>query len=189
MRCKRIGIIVLAIILMCIGTGGTLAWLSDSSGPVKNTFTVGNIDITLGETTTSYKMVPGNTIAKDPKITVKGGSEACWLFVKIEESVPSALSSTYAFDDFISYTLTAGWKPLDNVSGVYYMEIPAGESDQPFYVLKDNQVTVPDTVTKEMMDALEQAEEMPELTFTAYAIQKDNITSAADAWAKLNPGP
>lgn len=185
MRYKRIGIIVLAVILVCFAAGGTLAWLSDSSGPVKNTFTVGNIDIDLNETTgTDYKMVPGNTIAKDPKVTVKGGSEACWLFVKIEEIFPPALSS-YTFNQFITYQLADGWAPLDNVSGVYYMEIPADESDQPFYVLKGNQVTVPDTVTKEMMDALEKAEKLPELTFTAYAIQKDNITSAADAWTKL----
>ena len=67
--------------------GGTVAWLTDKSDTVVNTFTDSDIDITLTESTgTEYKMVPGYTISKDPKVTVKADSEKCYLFVKLDKS-------------------------------------------------------------------------------------------------------
>ena len=49
--------------------GGTVAWLTDKSDTVVNTFTDSDIDITLTESTgTEYKMVPGYTISKDPRL-------------------------------------------------------------------------------------------------------------------------
>ena len=84
---KKTLALVLALTLLVAGVvGGTLAWLTAQTAEVKNTFTVGDINIGLTETTTDYKMVPGNTIAKDPTVTVKANSEACWLFVKVTES-------------------------------------------------------------------------------------------------------
>ena len=80
-----IPIVAIALVLCCV-VGGSLAWLVDQTDPVKNTFTVGDINIDLTETTTDYKMVPGNTIAKDPTVTVKADSEASWLFVKVTAS-------------------------------------------------------------------------------------------------------
>lgn len=101
MKCKRIAIAALAFILICLAAGGTLAWLTDRSDPVVNTFTAGNIEITLQETAFDFKMVPGNDIVKDPVVTVEGGSEACWLFVRVEESVSPAL------EDYIAYEMAA----------------------------------------------------------------------------------
>ena len=55
--------LVLALVLVVGGVvGGTIAWLTDETEEIKNTFTVGNIDIELAETTTNYKMIPGETI-------------------------------------------------------------------------------------------------------------------------------
>ena len=52
--------VVAAALALCCAIGGTLAWLTDKTDPVVNTFTVGNVDITLAETTgQEYKMVPG----------------------------------------------------------------------------------------------------------------------------------
>lgn len=179
MKKKTIALVLACILCVGIGVGGTLAWLTDSTEKVENVFTVGNVDITLAETTTDYKMVPGNTIAKNPKVTVEGGSEACWLFVKIEESSN--------LDSFISYTVAAGWTELTPGSGIYYREVAAAASDNSFDVLANNQVTVNGTVTKDMMDGLNVTDAtQPTLTFTAYACQKDNVTSPADAWAKIN---
>lgn len=60
---KKVLISVTALALViCCAIGGTLAWLSTKTDPVVNTFTVGDIDIELSETTKDYKMVPGNTI-------------------------------------------------------------------------------------------------------------------------------
>ena len=178
--------LLLALVLVVGGViGGTLAWLTDVTAPVTNTFTVGNIDIDLTESKNlDLKMVPGNTITKDPKVTVKANSEACWLFVKVEESTN--------FSSFLTYEMAAGWTQLkkdasnNDVAGVYYREVPATTADTEFAVLASNQVRVKDTVTKTMMDNLTDATR-PTLTFTAYAVQKDNVTTAADAWAKANP--
>ena len=177
---KKIALSIAAIALViCCAVGGTLAWLTDKTGPVVNTFTVGNIDITLAETTgNSYKMVPGNTITKDPKVTVEGGSEDCWLFVKVEKS---------NFDNFMTYTIDSGWTALTGVDGVYYREVAASTTDQAFAVLTGNQVTVKDTVTKADMDGLTSSgATLPTLTFTAYAVQKAGFTTAAAAWAEAS---
>lgn len=49
----------------------------------------------------------------------------------------------------------------------------------------DDRVKVLESVTKEMMKALK-GTESPSLSFTAYAIQQDNIATALEAWQKLN---
>lgn len=181
-------VLVLALVLAlgCV-IGGTIAWLTAKTDSVVNTFTVGDINITLTETgaennANSYKMVPGCTIAKDPKVTVKADSEDCWLFVKIEKSSN--------LDSFISYSVdtgSTGWTALDGVDGVYYRSVSASETDQVFNVLTGDQVTVRDNITKEMMEALNAGSaSLPTLTFTAYAVQKDKVATAADAWAKAN---
>ena len=135
--------------------------------------TVGNIDIELAETTSNYKMVPGETIAKDPKVSVKAGSEACWLFIKVEEGNKVA--------DFIDYTIDPSWTKLED--GVYYREVAATDTVREFSVLTNDQVTVKNTVTKDMMDGITE-QTKPTLSFTAYAVQKAGITDVADAWAK-----
>ena len=181
-RNRRIAMTVaLVLVVALVSVGGTIAWLTATTTPVTNTFTVGNIDITLAETTgETYKMVPGNTIAKNPTVTVKANSEACYLFVKIEESTN--------LTNYISYAVDPSWKELTGVTGVYYREVAATTTDTEFTVLTSNQVTVKDSVTKTMMDDLTDATR-PTLTFTAYACQKDNVNSAADAWAKITtPG-
>ncbi len=165
------------ILVLCCAVGGTLAWLTDKTNSVTNTFTVGDINITLAETTSDYKMVPGNTIAKDPKVTVKAGSEACWLFVKVEKSSN--------FGAFMTYEMADGWTALTGSDGVFYREVAAAATDAEFAVLKNDQVKVLDSVTKEMLTG--QGFTAPTLTFTAYAVQKDNIATAAEAWAKVTP--
>ena len=168
-----VSLAVLALVA-CMTAGATLAWLTAKTSSVTNTFTYGDINIELKETTgESYKMVPGNTIAKDPKVTVKANSEACWLFVKVEKSTN--------FDEFMTYGIADGWTKLDGVDGVYYREVASPTDYTVFDVLKDNSVTVKTTVTKEQFNSLTSTT-MPTLTFTAYACQKDNVSTAADAW-------
>lgn len=175
---KMMFMILAVVLIVGISVGGTLAWLTATTGPVVNTFTVGDINITLAETKSDFKMVPGNIIEKDPKVTVLKDSEACWLFVKIEKSTN--------LGDFITYTVADGWTPLTGVDGVYYREVSATTANTEFSVLANDQVTVKDTVTKAMMNGLKvQGATQPTLTFTAAAIQKDNTGTAAEAYAKL----
>ena len=174
---KRTLIILVALVAVFgMAVGGTIAWLTDQTESITNTFTVGNINIELEETVREFKMVPGVTIAKDPKITVVSGSEACYLFVKVEKSAN--------LDKFINYTMATGWTALTEADGVYYMVVDATTSDTTFSVLAGDQVTCKDTVTKAMMDVLTEAT-YPTLTFTAYAVQQSGSASAAAAWEKV----
>lgn len=182
---KTLTMVLAFALIFALGIGATLAWLTATSGEVTNTFTTSDINITLTETTTDYKMVPGYTIAKDPTVTVVADSEPCYLFVKVEKSTN--------FDSFMTYEMAAGWTQLtdasnQNVPGVFYRVVDASESDQEFAVLANNQVTVRDTVTKTMMNSLNETSR-PTLTFTAYATQRnssnDTQFSAFEAWEKV----
>lgn len=178
-------VLALAMIVVCV-VGGTLAWLTATTSEVKNTFTYGDINITLVESENlDLKMVPGYTITKDPTVTVVKDSEKCYLFVKVDKSAN--------FDNFMTYTMATGWTQGDGTnipSNVYYRVVENSTTNQTFGVLKNDQVTVKDTVTKADMNALT-ADTQPTLTFTAYACQymKNNTESftAAEAWAKVNP--
>lgn len=171
-----IALLALVLVIGCVA-GGTVAWLVAKTEPVVNTFTYGNINITLAETTgTSYKIIPGTDITKNPKVTVKGGSEACWLFVKVEES------GTFVADK-VTYAIDNGWTPLEGEKGVYYREVAAVTADTDFSVLEGNKITVKDTLTKG--DIKDIAATNPTLKITAYAVQQENIADAATAWSKI----
>lgn len=178
---KRNLVLVLCLVLVTalVSVGGTLAWLMDETEPVVNTFTVGTIDIELDESDDlDLKMIPGKTITKDPVVTVKEGSEASWLFVKVEKAND--------FDTYMTYEIADGWTELTEGSGIYYREVDATTDDTDFSVLKDDTVKVKDTVTKEQLDAIKAGTvKAPTLTFTAYAVQRDdeNVKTAAAAWA------
>lgn len=187
-------VIALVLVAMC-AVGGTLAWLTDTD-TVTNTFTVGNVDISLTESdadgdgnnkANSYKMIPGNTITKDPKVTVTAGSEDCYLFVEITKS--------NNFDDFMTSSVAEGWELLERegLVDVYWRNASGGQN---FDVLSGNEVLVKNTVTKDDMDALNNGSSaLPTLTIKAYAIQSagltdqngDNTVDAKDAWSLVNP--
>lgn len=181
-----IALLALVLVIGCVA-GGTVAWLVAKTEPVVNTFTYGNINIALAETTgTNYKVIPGTVIEKDPKVTVKAGSEACWLFVKVEEVGAISTITT----DPVHYAIDTGWAQLKDkdgkdVSGVYYRLVDAVDNDTAFNVLKDNKIIVSGELTKETINGY--AVQQPTLTFTAYAVQKENIADAKTAWEKVTP--
>ena len=185
---KKTLITILATVLVCCcAVGGTLAWLMDKTQTVTNTFTVGDIEITLEETEATYKMVPGNDIAKDPKVTVEANSEACWLFVQVTESAN--------FDTYLTYDVRDGWKKLaddgDNneLTTVYYRTVTTEDAKKgvSYYLLTqgtdtyaNGYVTVKSDVTATQLETAETTN--PTLAFTAYAVQQDNVADAAAAW-------
>ena len=202
----------LVLVIGMAAVGGTIAWLTATTGEVTNTFTVGDINIKLDEakvnqegkpvdangkvvelekaprvTTNTYKMIPGITFTKDPTVTVEKGSEACWLFLTVDASNWPA-KATYSIDSL--------WQPLKDASGkqitdgtalVYYTTADYANSALTFNVLTNKQVVVSDTMTKADMDEIKTD---PKLVFKAYAIQSDSlakdgkaVTVAVDAWS------
>lgn len=180
-------VLALVLVLGC-ALGGTVAWLVAKSDPVVNTFTYGDINIALTETTgADYTIIPGVDIEKDPKVTVEADSEACWLFVKVEED------GTFVAGK-VTYSVADGWTQGDGTKipeNVYYREVSAAEAKNgaSYYVLAGDTdhpngvVKVSDTLTKE---DIEDITTKPTLTFTAYAVQKDGIADAATAWSKIS---
>lgn len=188
---KTMFMILAVVLIVGISVGGTLAWLTDTTGPVTNTFTVGDIDINLAETTgSSYKFVPGDKLAKDPKVTVTARSEDCYLFVRITEKNNAVPGSTTG-EKVINWTVADGWTPVKGKTDYWYREVTSDTADQSFTVLtdeitndgKDGSVSVSTNVTKDMVTAL--TENPPQIIITAAAVQKDNIGTVAAAFAEL----
>ena len=178
---KKLTTVLAIVLVVALSVAGTYAYLTSKTATIKNTFTTGNVNIDLTESTGGfYKMVPDTTIGKDPKVTVKENSEDCWLFVKVEKSAN--------FDSFLTYDMANGWTALDGVNGVFYRQVEAGTADQDFAVLANNTVTVKPDVTKDMMDAIKEGTATnPTLTFTAYACQTAGFENkAAEAWAEVS---
>lgn len=209
-------VLLLAVVFAVCGTiSGSIAWLVDYSEDVKSTFMVGNVNITMtsgtsgsnvstfglnenDDTAGAYYMVPGLTLEINaPTITVVGGSEECYLFVKITEymgALPTPNGET--FQDYLHYTLENGWYQLvddyDNpVEGVYYTIVEYDEDDQEFDVIFNNEVTVDGyKVTKDVLDTIDSEVDYPELTFKSYAVQLNQTSTTQftpmEAWALIS---
>lgn len=184
---KTLTIILALTMALASAATGTLAWMYATAPQVKNTFTYGQLDITLTETdtgldddgnpdTNQYQMDVGAAIHKDPTITVAGGSVDGWLFVQLTESVN--------FADFMAYTMADGWLPLPEVDGLYYRPFDASADEQIFPVIKDDLVQMNPSVTLADLAALS-SDAYPTLTVTAYAVQRSDgvgTTSPSAAW-------
>lgn len=124
------------VAIVAISVLSTIAYFT-SSAVLSNTFTIGNVGITLTEskvdaegvkqegTTTegnTYRLVPGTTYVKDPVITVTKGSEESYLFVMIRNDISSieiAKDDTNAegeTETIEEQMLANGWKLYTSVS-------------------------------------------------------------------------
>lgn len=97
-KSKALLLTLCAVLLVAASVLGTMAYLT-SSAEVKNTFTVGKVEIKLDEakvnadgipvegadrvTANSYKLMPGTTYTKDPTVTVLKGSEESYVRMKV----------------------------------------------------------------------------------------------------------
>lgn len=107
MNKKKLGTTLASLALVgAIGVGATLAYLSDRTGTITNTFTLGNnIDIQITEenlgtdkdtnpriiadATTDKKsqnytdLTPGVAQTKDPRVDLKNDSNACYVYIEL----------------------------------------------------------------------------------------------------------
>lgn len=97
-KSKALLLTLCAVLLVAASVMGTMAYLT-STDEVNNTFTVGNVKITLDEAkvdtdgtpaapaervkANSYKLLPGHTYTKDPTVTVIKGSESSYVRMKV----------------------------------------------------------------------------------------------------------
>lgn len=178
-------VLALVLTLGCV-VGGTVAWLTAESTVVTNTFTVGDINITLTETTgTSYKVIPGATQNKDPKVTVALGSEECYVYVKVTNNlvIGSDIVGTINID-------TTKWTAVGTSGNTtlyrYKDVVDAASAAQVLPVF----TTVSYDGEKILKSNISQLKDKT-IVVQAYAHQSENITNvtvadtAAKAWASV----
>lgn len=104
-------IVVSAMLLVCVSVGATVAYLT-ATKTVKNTFTVGNVQIKLDETDigkndgsrtetgNTYKIFPGQTYTKDPTVTFIKGSEDSYVRMKVSVTNIDKLKSVFTDESY-----------------------------------------------------------------------------------------
>lgn len=191
MKNKKLAITALLLLVVCmLSVSSTISWLTSKSETVVNTFAGGAISITLDEalvstdgkavtgdgakrvTKNTYKYQAGATLDKDPTPTVLKGSEACYVFLCVDNELNEKFTMNYDLD---------AWKAVGQEGTktvyAYSTKINAYSSENDI-VLKPifTQVTVANDLTsQEILDLGEK-----KLSITAYAVQSDSV-SAKDA--------
>ena len=181
-------ILTSAVVIVLVGiVGTTIAWLASNTNLLTNTFTYGDIKISLIESdtsdgdeddnTNSYDMTPGNEISKDTLVKVEAGSEDCWLFVKLIKGND--------FDKYMTYSLESIWTNLDGYEDVYYTKVNKSDKEQTFNVMKDNVIKVKEELTHADLVNITEAN-YPTLEIKAYAVQRnenmEDINTPEKAW-------
>lgn len=189
-----LSVFVMLALTMVVGCAvdGTVAWLVSESETSVSTFTLGDINIKLTEAESesqSLKIIPGVDIRRSLKVTVEANSEACWLFVKVEGTNWPDFMEANGTARKVSYSVAGegdGWIALNDHPGVYYREVSAENAKTGVEYDVKGVVTVSKELTKAEVNSIAAAETQPQLSFTAYAVQRDGIDNAAAAWAAAN---
>ncbi len=190
-RAKKVLLLALCAVLLVGATiAGTLAFLTDTD-EVKNTFTVGKIDITLDEAkvdeygvpvegaervkTNTYKLIPGKTYVKDPEIHVSANSEDSYIFVRIQNGL--AAYEAEGNTTIAEQMKKKGWQAVSGTTDVFYKEYAKNTNDVDIEVFDSFTIASSHELGDNWNDA-----EKAEITITAYAIQRETMTSVEAAW-------
>ncbi len=191
---KKIIALCLVVILAATAViGGTLAYFTDGTEEVKNTFSVGNVTIDLDEadvdlygdveldeeekplarvTANEYKLIPGHKYTKDPVIHVAQSSEPCWLFVKVVNEITAIEADT----TIAAQMATNGWTAVKGETGVYaYKETVDARTEKKDITVFENFTVKTDADVSDYNGKT--------ITVMGYAVQADGFNSAAAAWA------
>lgn len=189
-------IIALVVTLSLVGAfalSATMAYLTGQSEKVVNAFTVGDINITLAEPNVwkpNSKIIPGEPIPKDPTVTVTQGSEPCYVFVYLKNTL--AVAKAGGGWDYVTPNInatTTDWELVPGTTKVdangvkeelyqyigsqaasNVVDAAAAAKILPFFTT----VTVPGaSFTKESMTTL--ANKGLNMTVQAYAHQSANV--------------
>lgn len=198
---KKTKVLVLALCaILIVGTTmfATIAYLNDKD-TVENTFTIGKVDISLDEAKVDeygtadtqadrvkgneYKLIPGHTYTKDPTVHFAAGSEASYLFVKVENGLSAIEAASDASYKTIADQMTAnGWTALDGADGVYYKTVDANEGNSAVDYATFTEIKISGDVDDTTLASYKDAK----ITVTSYAIQQDGLADAATAWAQFS---
>lgn len=182
-----------AVMLVTASVLGTVAYLT-SQDQVVNTFTVGNVAITLDEKdvdnstpgendrdkANAYKLMPGHNYEKDPIVHVDANSEDCYLFVKVVNEIASIEA-----EKTVAQQMTEkGWVAVDAANGIY---VYTTDKTNPAVVTKGSNITVFEnfTIAGNVDNTTLATYADKTITVNAYAIQADGFAgkTASEIWA------
>lgn len=182
-----------AVLLVTASVLGTMAYLT-SQNQVVNTFTVGNVAITLDEKdvdnstpgendrdkANAYKLMPGHNYEKDPIVHVDANSEDCYLFVKVVNEIANIEA-----EKTVAQQMTEkGWVAVDAANGIY---VYTTDKTNPAVVTKGSNITVFEnfTIAGNVDNTTLATYADKTITVNAYAIQADGFAgkTASEIWA------
>ncbi|MCD7782855.1 MAG: hypothetical protein LUI15_03000 [Firmicutes bacterium] len=153
---RKIVVTCLAIVLaVTLALGGTITYLTGSSGEVKNEFTKNKNGVELDETTgNEYNIVPGTSQKKDPTITATYTLDS-YVFVEVTDATEDLVtwyiangwtllsatpntadgSTTYVYYQLLETEDASGWTEVTNANASGY-EDGSGHIDE--YVYEDS---------------------------------------------------
>lgn len=203
-RTKALLLALSAVLLVVSTVMATMAFLTSKTEVVKNTFTVGNVIITLDEadvdnstadkerdTANEYHLLPGKKYEKDPTVHVDSSSEDCYIFVKVVNNIAEieAATETDVYTSIADQIAANGWEQLkdadgNDVDGVYYynskVEKTAPKRD---YVVFSNFKIAGNVNNTTLASYVTETNANSYIQIQAYAIQADGFANAAAAWA------
>ena len=125
---KALLVVACALLLVAASVFGTMAYLTSTTGEVKNTFTVGNVAITLDEAKVNvngnpvdangkevelanaprvagnqYKLIPSHEYTKDPTVHVTAGSEDAYVRMNVKVNNLNKLKAAFPTDKYADY--------------------------------------------------------------------------------------
>lgn len=185
---KKALLLALCAVLLVVSTVfATMAYLTSTTEVVKNTFTVGDVEITLDEAPVDvygnvvagdrvikndYKLLPGHNYTKDPTIHVVEKSEVCYLFIKVTNDI----ADIEAKGATVANQLAANqWVVVDAANGIYGKATPVDARNGAVDVAVFTSITI-------ATDADVSAYTDKTITVQACAIQADGFQSMNDAW-------
>lgn len=192
MKKKIVSVCLVVCLLATAIIGTTLAYFTDDA-TVTNTFTVGNVTITMDEspvnsygevvdgervTENSYKLIPGRSYTKDPTIHVGADSEDCYLFVTIDNGISGVIE---ALD-------LTGWTYVAEGNYYYYGEGNGTVMSKNGEAVVFRDFTVLTTADADALKAVKDGK----IIVNAYAVQAEGFKTAQAAWdaakGELLPG-
>jgi len=185
MKLNRKWILVMSLVLsVAIATGSTLAYMTATTEKVTNTFTLGNVSITLtedawGNNNDPHPLYPGTPVAKDPTITNTGRTNA-WVWM--EMTVPAEV---YPYLEFQTIDTSAWIIDDDDVAATGEVTLLYRST------LAPNGTAIPFTAVELAEDAnLPNTLESFNIEIVAYAIQDkpfDDVEEAYEAFQNDQP--
>ena len=151
-KTKALLLSLCAVLLVAATVFTTVAYLT-SKDAVKNTFTIGKVNIKLDEANVdeggnviegadrvkenSYKLLPGHTYTKDPTVTVLNGSEEAYVRMKVTMNKASDLIALCTDPEFAEDGPTGVENAFPLIRMVNFVEANAAKWDG---IIPDNMV-------------------------------------------------